>query len=65
VSDRACGDDFVDELKRFTRDRLSQHEFPRHIAFLRELPKTPAGKVHRQVLREREAAAASRLKVGD
>ena len=65
VSDRACGEDFVDELKRFTRDRLSQHEFPRHIAFLRELPKTPAGKVHRQVLREREAAAASRLKVGD
>ena len=59
VSDRAPGDDFVDELKTFTRERLSQHEFPRHIAFVSELPKTPAGKVHRKILREREAAAAT------
>jgi acetyl-CoA synthetase len=58
VTDRAPSDDFVDELKKFTRDRLSQHEFPRHIAFVSELPKTPAGKVHRKVLRDREAAAA-------
>lgn len=58
VSDRAASDDYVDELKKFTRDRLSQHEFPRHIAFVSELPKTPAGKVHRKVLRDREAAAA-------
>ena len=40
------------------RERLSQHEFPRHIEFVSELPKTPAGKVHRKVLRDREAAAA-------
>ena len=59
VSDRAASDDFVDELKRFTRDRLSQHEFPRHIVFVSELPKTPAGKVHRKILRDREAAAAA------
>ena len=59
VSLRAPGDDFVDELKTFTRERLSQHEFPRHIAFVSELPKTPAGKVHRKILREREAAAAT------
>lgn len=58
VSDRSPSDDYVDELKKFTRDRLSQHEFPRHIAFVSELPKTPAGKVHRKVLRDREAAAA-------
>jgi acetyl-CoA synthetase len=56
VSDRAASDDYVDELKKFTRERLSQHEFPRHIAFVSELPKTPAGKVHRKVLRDREAA---------
>ena len=36
--------------------RLSQHEYPRLIAFVTELPKTPAGKVHRKVLRERELA---------
>jgi acetyl-CoA synthetase len=56
---RSPSDDFVDELKNFTRERLSQHEFPRHIAFVSELPKTPAGKVHRKVLRDREAAIAT------
>ena len=40
----------------FTRERLSQHEFPRLIEFVTELPKTPAGKVHRKVLRDRETA---------
>lgn len=59
VSDRAASDDYIDELKTFTRERLSQHEFPRHITFVSELPKTPAGKVHRKVLRDREAAAAA------
>jgi acetyl-CoA synthetase len=58
VSERAPSEEYVDELKKFTRDKLSQHEFPRHIAFVSELPKTPAGKVHRKILREREAAAA-------
>jgi acetyl-CoA synthetase len=58
VSGRAASDGFVDELKNFTRERLSQHEFPRHIEFVSELPKTPAGKVHRKILRDREAAAA-------
>jgi acetyl-CoA synthetase len=55
VTERAASDSFVDELKTFTRERLSQHEFPRHIEFVAELPKTPAGKVHRKVLRDREA----------
>jgi acetyl-CoA synthetase len=59
VTNRAPSDEFIDELKSFTRERLSQHEFPRHIAFVSELPKTPAGKVHRKVLRDRESAAAN------
>lgn len=54
VSRRAGDDAFVNELKTFTRERLSQHEFPRHIAFVSELPKTPAGKVNRKELRSRE-----------
>jgi acetyl-CoA synthetase len=62
VTDRAPSDLYVDELKKFTRERLSQHEFPRHIAFVGELPKTPAGKVHRKILREREAAEAIRAR---
>ncbi|MNT59776.1 long-chain-fatty-acid--CoA ligase [compost metagenome] len=44
-------------MQNLVRTKLSQHEYPRHIAFVAELPKTPAGKVHRKVLREREAAA--------
>jgi acetyl-CoA synthetase len=60
VSNRSPDADFGEQLKTFTRERLSQHEFPRHIAFVSELPKTPAGKVNRKVLRDREAAAATR-----
>jgi acetyl-CoA synthetase len=59
VTDRSPNDEYADELTKFTRDRLSQHEFPRHIAFVSEIPKTPAGKVNRKVLRDREAAAAN------
>ncbi len=58
VTSRAPSTEYADELKNFTRERLSQHEFPRHIAFVAELPKTPAGKIHRKVLRDREVADA-------
>jgi acetyl-CoA synthetase len=58
VTQRSPSEGFVEELKTFTRERLSQHEFPRHIEFVSELPKTPAGKVHRKILRDREAAAS-------
>jgi acetyl-CoA synthetase len=47
----------VKEIQELVRTRLSAHEYPRQIAFVSELPKTPAGKVHRKVLRERELAA--------
>jgi acetyl-CoA synthetase len=59
VANRKGDEEFADELRSYTRERLSQHEFPRLIDFVSELPKTPAGKVHRKVLRDREAAAAS------
>jgi acetyl-CoA synthetase len=45
---------FIDEIQQLVRSRLSQHEYPRQIAFVNELPKTPAGKVHRKKLREQE-----------
>lgn len=57
ISGRDAGDAFVRELQDFTRNRLAQHEFPRIVEFVGELPKTPAGKVNRKVLRDREAAA--------
>jgi acetyl-CoA synthetase len=56
VSARVGDDTFVKELQTFTRERLALHEFPRIVEFTDELPKTPAGKVHRKVLRDREAA---------
>jgi acetyl-CoA synthetase len=59
VSPRAPSDAFVKELQDFTRARLAQHEFPRLVEFTDELPKTPAGKVHRKILRDREMAAAA------
>lgn len=61
VTDRAPSDEFVTELQNYTRERLAQHEFPRLVEFVAELPKTPAGKVHRKVLRDREAAKAAAL----
>jgi len=47
------------ELQRWVRERLSQHEYPRAIEIVDELPKTPAGKVNRQALRDREAGRAA------
>lgn len=56
VSDREGGEDFVHEIQEAVRTRLSQHEYPRQVVFVRELPKTPAGKIHRRKLREQELA---------
>jgi acetyl-CoA synthetase len=55
VSLRGGDDDFARELQDFTRARLSQHEYPRQVAFVAELPKTPAGKIHRKAIRDAEA----------
>ncbi|WP_144640845.1 acyl-CoA synthetase [Bordetella genomosp. 13] len=59
VSQRRPDEAFVREIQDQVRAQLSQHEYPRHVAFVDELPKTPAGKVHRKKLRESEAAAAA------
>lgn len=59
VADRPESDEFTKEIQDLVRSKLSQHEYPRHVAFVDELPKTPAGKIHRKVLRDREAALAA------
>jgi acetyl-CoA synthetase len=56
---RRHGPGFVQELQGWVSERLSRHEYPRAIEIVDELPKTPAGKVNRQVLREREAGRAA------
>jgi len=47
----------VDELQAWVRERLSRHEYPRAVEIVDELPKTPAGKVNRQALRDRPVPA--------
>ena len=59
VSNRDASHQYIEELQSFTRDRLAQHEYPRLVEFVKELPRTPAGKVHRKVLRDRETARAA------
>ncbi|MCE7795354.1 AMP-binding protein [Sphingobium sufflavum] len=62
VSNVEGSDALVKELQAFTRERLAQHEFPRIVEFVKELPKNPAGKVHRKMLRDQEAAKAAAAK---
>jgi acetyl-CoA synthetase len=45
-------------LQAHVRERLSKHAYPREIAFVADLPKTPSGKIQRFLLRHQEAAAA-------
>ncbi|MFI5033080.1 MAG: acyl-CoA synthetase [Reyranellales bacterium] len=54
VTDRKGDDGFTKEIQDLVRQRLSQHEYPRVVEFVTELPKTPAGKVNRKILRTRE-----------
>jgi len=56
VSNRAGDSAFINEIQELVRNKLSQHTFPRMIEFVTELPKTPAGKVNRKILRERETS---------
>lgn len=42
------------ELQEHVRRRLATHAFPREIAYLAELPKTPSGKIQRFILRRME-----------
>jgi acetyl-CoA synthetase len=43
-----------EEIKDLVRVNLSRHEYPRQMSFVESLPKTPAGKVNRKILRDRE-----------
>ena len=56
VTQRPGDDAFIQEIQETVRTQLSQHEYPRQVAFVSELPKTPAGKIHRKKLRDQEAA---------
>ncbi|MGR3462187.1 MAG: acyl-CoA synthetase [Roseovarius sp.] len=48
-------DGLVKDIQDHVRARLARHEYPRQIEFVTELPKTPAGKVNRKILRDQQA----------
>ncbi len=48
-------DSLTEEIQDLVRTNLSRHEYPRHIDYVADLPKTPAGKVNRKILRDQEA----------
>jgi acetyl-CoA synthetase len=45
----------VADIQAFVRNRLSLHEYPRVVAFVTDLPRTPAGKINRKALRDQES----------
>ncbi len=59
VSPRHGDDAFARELQELARTRLAQHEYPRRVAFVSGLPRTPAGKINRKALRNAEAGTAA------
>lgn len=48
------GEELARDIQNFVRTRLSQHEYPREIEFVDDLPETLDGKIRRKELRERE-----------
>jgi acetyl-CoA synthetase len=44
----------TEELQQHVKDRLAKYEYPRHIEFIGELPKTATGKIKRADLEDRE-----------
>lgn len=60
VSNRPGDAAFETEIQQLVRTQLSQHEYPRLVAFVDDLPRNPAGKVNRKALRDQEAASRPR-----
>jgi acetyl-CoA synthetase len=46
-----ASDALATEIQGFVKNRLSAHEYPREIAFIKEMPMTTTGKVIRRLLR--------------
>jgi benzoate-CoA ligase len=53
----AADDALATALQDHVKSLLAPYKYPRWIAFVDELPKTPTGKIQRHVLRERESSS--------
>jgi acyl-coenzyme A synthetase/AMP-(fatty) acid ligase len=49
-----ANDEFVRELQEHVKQSTAPYKYPRRIAFIEELPRTPTGKVRRKTLRDLE-----------
>ena len=52
------GDEKESELQKWVKTEFAAHAFPRKVHFVRELPKTPSGKIQRFLLRKERSAQA-------
>ena len=59
---REAGDTVAADIQAFMKQQLSKHEYPRDIEFVKELPRTPAGKLNRRALRDAVRAASTQEK---
>jgi acetyl-CoA synthetase len=48
------------DLQQWVKTNFAAHAYPRHITYVKELPKTPSGKIQRFVLREQRKNEISR-----
>jgi 2-aminobenzoate-CoA ligase len=57
-ADRPASEALAKELQQFVKQTIAPYKYPRAIAFVDALPKTPTGKLQRYVLREQERGEA-------
>ena len=55
IAKQEPGEGLAEGIQEHVRTKLARHEYPRQIEFVTSLPKTPAGKVNRKILRDQEA----------
>jgi len=54
-SEQEGTEELAEELRMLVKRQLAKHAYPRIIAFVDELPKTPSGKIQRFLLRQKDA----------
>ncbi|MFX5526352.1 hypothetical protein ABTD59_19060, partial [Acinetobacter baumannii] len=52
----------IDELRMFLSGKLGKHELPVAVEFVKELPRTPVGKLSRHELRKTQPAPVTQSK---
>lgn len=56
VTNREPSQDLKEEIQNFVKERLSKHEYPREIQFMKSFPKTEGGKIKREELKRMTSA---------